>query len=204
MRGHVERFHLLLYLILAEERRWSVFVISIKLAFEMGYTITEMRKVVEGGAELSNLPNRAAGASSTTLTGPCDRGSIPEFTHTTFLQHLVSFIVADDQASPCTILLFLTNNSQQSINVIECLEFRCLLLLLRQELREKDIPHRTKICSEIIKAWQEYFVTLKEDMAVCIFDFHNSQILIILRMLLEKSHSLPISGHHRLLAHIWQ
>lgn len=169
MRGHVERFHLLLYLILAEERGWSIFVVSVKLAFEMGYTLAEMCKVVEGGAKLSNLPKRAAGASSTTLAGPCDRGSIPEFTHTTFLQHLVSFIVADDQASPCTISLFLTDNSQQSINVIECPEFRRLLLLLRQELRDKDIPHRTKIRAEIIKAWQEYFVTLKDDMAVRIF-----------------------------------
>jgi hypothetical protein len=142
LRGHVKRFHLLLYLILAEEHGWSIFVVSVKLAFKMGYTLAEMCKVVKGGTKLSNLPKRAAGASSTTLAGPCDGGLIPEFTHATFVQHLVSFIVADDQASPCTISLFLTDNSQQSINVIECLEFRCLLLLLCQELHEKDIPVR--------------------------------------------------------------
>jgi hypothetical protein len=57
------------------------------------------------------------------------------------------------------------------------------------------IPHHTKIHAEIIKAWQEYFVTLKDDMAVHILYLHNLQILIILRMLLGQSHSLLMSGH---------
>lgn len=54
----------------------------------------------------------------------------------------------------------------QALNVVECPEFRRLLLLLREELREKDIPRRTKIREEIIRSWQEYFTILKEDMAV--------------------------------------
>jgi hypothetical protein len=54
----------------------------------------------------------------------------------------------------------------QALNVVECPEFRRLLLLLREELREKDIPKRTKIREEIVRSWQEYFTILKEDMAV--------------------------------------
>jgi hypothetical protein len=54
----------------------------------------------------------------------------------------------------------------QALNVVECPEFRRLLLLLREELQGKDIPRRTKIREEIIQSWQEYFTILKEDMAV--------------------------------------
>lgn len=50
--------------------------------------------------------------------------------------------------------------------VIECPEFRKLLLLLREDLQDKDIPHRTKIRESIIKAWQTYFARLKADLAV--------------------------------------
>jgi hypothetical protein len=51
--------------------------------------------------------------------------------------------------------------------MIECVEFRRLLLLLREDLRDQDIPHRTKLREEVIKAWQNYFAILKEDMGVC-------------------------------------
>jgi hypothetical protein len=54
----------------------------------------------------------------------------------------------------------------QSLNVVECSEFRQLLLLLREDLQDKDIPHRTKIREAIIKAWEAYFKVLKEVLAV--------------------------------------
>jgi hypothetical protein len=54
----------------------------------------------------------------------------------------------------------------QSINIVECREFRDLLLLLRDGLKESDIPHRTKIREAIIKAWQAYFQSLKADLQV--------------------------------------
>jgi hypothetical protein len=38
----------------------------------------------------------------------------------------------------------------QSLNIIECKEFRKLLLLLRQDLKDSDIPHRTKIRESVI------------------------------------------------------
>jgi hypothetical protein len=56
--------------------------------------------------------------------------------------------------------------SSQSIYVIECPEFRKLLLLLRPELFDADIPHRTKIRESIIKAWESWFQILKKTLSV--------------------------------------
>ena len=55
----------------------------------------------------------------------------------------------------------------KSIGVIECREFCDLILLLCQDLQDKDIPHHTKLRESIIKAWEVWFKKLKEDLAVC-------------------------------------
>ena len=62
----------------------------------------------------------------------------------------------------CTLIHLL----QQSLNVLECREFRDLLQLLCEDLREQDIPHRTKIREAIIVAWKDYFNGLKHELAV--------------------------------------
>jgi hypothetical protein len=51
---------------------------------------------------------------------------------------------------------------------MECREFRDLLLLLRDDLQEKDIPHRTKLREAIITVWKSWFISLKRDLAVCV------------------------------------
>ena len=79
----------------------------------------------------------------------------------------MEFIIADDQVR--IILHYLCGISDlcyQSLNVVECPEFHQLLLLLRQDLQDKDIPQRTKIREAIIRAWQVYFITLKRDLVV--------------------------------------
>jgi hypothetical protein len=40
-------------------------------------------------------------------------------------------------------------------------------LLLRQELKESDIPGRTTIRNRIEKAYQDYLKELEAEMAVC-------------------------------------
>jgi len=40
-------------------------------------------------------------------------------------------------------------------------------LLLRQELKESDIPGRTTIRNRIDKAYQDYLKQLEEEMMVC-------------------------------------
>jgi len=69
----------------------------------------------------------------------------------TFLQVLISFIVADDQVRCVVFSIFLSLILFQSINVMECPEFRNLLLLLRPDLADKDIPHRTKLHQQNVK-----------------------------------------------------
>jgi hypothetical protein len=54
----------------------------------------------------------------------------------------------------------------KALNIIECREFRDLLLLLRKELKESMIPHRTRLRELIIQSWKRYFQTLKQDLSV--------------------------------------
>jgi len=62
----------------------------------------------------------------------------------------------------------------QSINVIECPEFHYLLCLLHKDLRETDIPHRTKLCELILEVWKFYFQVVKQDLAVSTRSHHAS------------------------------
>jgi hypothetical protein len=55
----------------------------------------------------------------------------------------------------------------KSLNLVECPEFRRLLLLLRNDLEEAMIPRRTKLRELIIQAWGQYFQVLRRDLAVC-------------------------------------
>lgn len=63
---------------------------------------------------------------------------------------------------------------------MECREFRNLLLLLREDLEEKDIPHRTKLREAIITAWQSWFTGLKRELAVSIATDFRIEISLIL------------------------
>jgi hypothetical protein len=56
----------------------------------------------------------------------------------------------------------------KSLNLMECREFRQLILLLRSDLKESMIPHRTKLRELIIQAWREYFQTLHAELVVCL------------------------------------
>lgn len=55
----------------------------------------------------------------------------------------------------------------QSINVVENQQLRAIFLMLRAELKDSDIPHRTKIRKRIIETWDEHLNTLQREMAVC-------------------------------------
>lgn len=49
---------------------------------------------------------------------------------------------------------------------MDCPEFRLLLFLLRSDLKESAIPHRTKLRELVIESWREEFQVLKDDLAV--------------------------------------
>jgi len=97
-----------------------------------------------------------------------ERRGVPSFSEEAFLEHLVRFIVADDQASPDDLMFFYTLTSLQSIRVIECPEFRELCLVLCGTLTDADIPRRDKMRETILSRWRESFGQLKLDLSVSI------------------------------------
>ena len=80
---------------------------------------------------------------------------------------------------------------------MECREFRNLLLLLQEDLQEKDIPHQTKLREAIVTAWKSWFITLKCDLAVGVTNqFLESRMteLFFFRKQPVESASLPMYG----------
>ncbi|KIM34692.1 hypothetical protein M413DRAFT_75729, partial [Hebeloma cylindrosporum] len=70
------------------------------------------------------------------------------FTPEAFVDAIVDFIVSDDQ----------------SINVIESPKLRAIFLMLREDLKDSDIPHRTTIRKRIMEVWDEHLDTLQDQM----------------------------------------
>ncbi|KAF7333764.1 HAT family dimerization domain-containing protein [Mycena venus] len=70
------------------------------------------------------------------------------FSNEAFIDAIVEFMVADDQ----------------SISVIENKQLRKIFLMLRSELKDYDIPHRTKIRERVMEVWEEHLKTLETEM----------------------------------------
>ena len=68
----------------------------------------------------------------------------------------------------------------KSLNLVECPEFRRLLLLLRNDLSEAMIPHRTKLRDLIIQAWRQYFQDLRRNLDVCLLSLLHAPVFILL------------------------
>ncbi|KIL54933.1 hypothetical protein M378DRAFT_182369 [Amanita muscaria Koide BX008] len=120
LRRHLVTHHRATYLDTCQKNNWTVYIA--KLAS------TEGGDSVESGFERPLIP----------------------FTQKGLVDHLIKFIVADDQ----------------SIYVVECPEFRKLLLFLRDTLQDKDIPRRSKIREAILEAWADAFQELKQELAL--------------------------------------
>lgn len=94
-----------------------------------------------------------------------------EFNKEVFHQHLLNFIIVDDQVCSHFLSLyiyyayvFLVPNPK-ALHVIECPEFRQLLVLLQGGI-ESLIPRRTKLHKLVLQAWKQYFQTLHNDLNV--------------------------------------
>lgn len=57
---------------------------------------------------------------------------------------------------------------------MECPEFRQLLLFLREDLKEEDIPRRDKIRGAIIRAWHVYYKVLRDELQVSVDLFYSN------------------------------
>jgi hypothetical protein len=112
------------------------------------------------------------------LPAPARDKERESFTSEGLLRHVINFIVADDQVSIwvcASVSVFILISTYQSINVVECPEFRQLLLFLREDLKEEDLPHRDKIRAAIMKAWYTYYKVLKEELQVSSLDHYFTQ-----------------------------
>ena len=59
--------------------------------------------------------------------------------------------------------------SLKPLSIVDAKEFRSLLLLLREDLEEKDIPHRTFITKRVLDLHQEQTDHLSDQMLVSLF-----------------------------------
>jgi len=82
-------------------------------------------------------------------------------TYSTLLSQMTRFVHVFHIFTFTTLML-----NWKSVNIIECLEFRRLLLHLRTDLTDAMIPHRTKLHELIIQAWGVHFKVLRADLAV--------------------------------------
>jgi len=106
--------------------------------------------------------------------------SIPQFSLDVFLDHLVSFIIADDQVSPNKLMYFLTLTYLQSIRVIECPEFQWLCMVLCESLVDANIPHCNKVREAVICNWNWTFKQLKVKLSVSLRTFCVPSMLILI------------------------
>jgi len=56
----------------------------------------------------------------------------------------------------------------KSINIVESPEFHAFCLLLHNSLRDKMMPHRTKMCELIIEAWHHHYRSLKATLNISV------------------------------------
>ncbi|PBK58918.1 hypothetical protein ARMSODRAFT_838033, partial [Armillaria solidipes] len=70
-----------------------------------------------------------------------------------FIDALISWIVADDQ----------------SINVIENPHLHAIFLMLREGLKDSDIPHRSSLRARILQMWDEYMEHLASELKVFLY-----------------------------------
>jgi len=66
---------------------------------------------------------------------------------------------------PFHIINFL-NYYWQSLNVIENPHLRAIFLMLREELRDEDIPRRTHIRQRVGEIWEDHISDLEVEMNV--------------------------------------
>lgn len=91
---------------------------------------------------------------------------IREFSYETFVDAITQFIIADDQV--CFLLqnFYHLLKQLQSLNVIESPHLRRIFMLLRKDLKDSDIPHRSAIRNHIKVIWDEHLTQLENSLKV--------------------------------------
>ncbi|KIK23096.1 hypothetical protein PISMIDRAFT_101157 [Pisolithus microcarpus 441] len=113
LRLHIKKFHLLDYLdlVLQKDRDWPIQVKVVKDCITNGYSLQELKSLVDRGVSLKNLPPHPIIPTPNPGSGNTNdnhRSGTPPFSIAIFHKSLVNFIIADDQL----------------LQVVECKEFQ--------------------------------------------------------------------------------
>lgn len=95
--------------------------------------------------------------------------SVPKWSKEGLLEHIVDFVVSDDQVSlhysyfafNCFLTVLV-----QPFQIVEKTKFRALLRYQRPAMKDSDIPHRTKLREEIIAKADEAIERLRAHFKV--------------------------------------
>lgn len=88
--------------------------------------------------------------------------------------------------------------------MIENPHLRAIFLMLRQDLKDSDIPHRTTLWTQITEIWKEQLELLESEMEVSPSFFLIATLIIrFLRTHLAKSHLRWIYGLTLIYHHSW-
>ena len=157
------------YLEAAENFKWEVLLVDpVHEVIKNGYMIMEIKEHFDAGEDIQNLLKHVnPNTTDDPLHDADGHGIVPAFSLNNFREHLAAFIAADDQVRFLCNVSALPLNLSKSLNVVECPEFRNLLLLLRESLRDTDIPHQSQTHNNIINLWLQSFSVMQTQARVC-------------------------------------
>ncbi|THU82845.1 hypothetical protein K435DRAFT_440859 [Dendrothele bispora CBS 962.96] len=114
--------------------------------------ICDLKKFAISGPKFIEWANeyRQSKGCATTRPPPTLDESRRSFTQEGFVDAIAEWIVGDSQ----------------SINAIESPRLRAIFLMLREELKNKDIPHRSHIRNRIIQMMKEHLDELEEELGL--------------------------------------
>lgn len=102
-------------------------------------------------------------------------------------------------------MLVRKSNSCQAFNLVECREFRDMLLFLCEHIDDRDIPRRTRLVELITQRFTTDFAALMKELQVRHLVFCFQCILSTAFSLRRAVCRLPlISGATSSSLHIWQ
>lgn len=90
----------------------------------------------------------------------------PQYSKENFVSALAEFVVGDDQVCIFQFDNDKTHMHYQAINVVESPRLKKIFLMLRGELKESDIPGRTKIREKIDAMYEEHLEKLEKELQV--------------------------------------
>ena len=114
LRGHIERYHLVDYLSLAETNRWPILLKSVKSAQSCGHKLREIRDALMAGRSIASLAQSVsrtlpAQAPLAKKTSPMERAADPPASLKKIHDQLIELIVVNRQVRSSSFRLFYSN-----------------------------------------------------------------------------------------------